>query len=77
MQVFEQDLRSRQQTVELTRIKVKAGFTAAADGALIDATVADASQKLIAAQADCDLQVKALVALTGLEEGSTHFQCNK
>lgn len=67
-EVQAQDLASREQTGQLTALKIKAGFTAPADGALIDASTADARQRLIAQRAECDLDVKALVALSGLEE---------
>lgn len=63
-----QDLTSREQTAQLTALKIKAGFTAPADGALINASTADARQKLIVQRADCDLDVKALVALTDIAE---------
>lgn len=63
-----QDLLSRQQTAALTALKVKAGFTAPADSALIDASTADARQRLTSQQAECDVNVKALVALTSLPE---------
>ncbi|WP_395824887.1 efflux transporter outer membrane subunit [Collimonas sp.] len=63
-----QDLTSREQTAQLTALKIKAGFTAPADGALINASTADARQKLIVQRAECDLHVKALVALTDIPE---------
>ncbi len=66
--VLAQDLGSREQTGQLTALKVKAGFTAPADGALIEASMADARQRLIAQRAECDLNIKALVALSGLAE---------
>ena len=63
-----QDLTSREQTSQLTALKIKAGFAALADGALINASTADARQKLIVQRAECDLDVKALVALTDIPE---------
>jgi len=68
--MLEQDLKSREQTSQLTALKVKAGFTAPADGALINGSTADARQKLIVQRADCDLDIKALVALTDIPEPS-------
>ncbi len=68
--VLEQDLGSRNQTSELSELKVKAGFTAAADNDLISASAADARQRLTAQRAACDLEVKALVALSGIDEPS-------
>jgi len=63
-----QDVLSRQQTAALTALKVQAGFTAPAEGALTEASAADGRQRLVSQQAECDLNVKALVALTGLTE---------
>ncbi|AEK63533.1 efflux transporter outer membrane subunit [Collimonas fungivorans] len=63
-----QDLKSREQTAQLTALKVKAGFTAPADGALINGSTADARQKLVVQRTECDLDVKALVALTDIAE---------
>ncbi|WP_211462863.1 efflux transporter outer membrane subunit [Collimonas silvisoli] len=68
--MLEQDLTSREQTSQLTALKVKAGFTAPADGALINGSTADARQKLIVQRAECDLDIKALVALTDIPEPS-------
>ncbi|WP_211443531.1 efflux transporter outer membrane subunit [Collimonas humicola] len=68
--MLEQDLKSREQTAQLTSLKVKAGFTAPADGALINGSTADARQKLVVQRTECDLDVKALVALTDIPEPS-------
>ncbi len=67
-QTLEQDLGSRLQTAQLTERKVKAGFMSTADSTLINASAADARQRLVAQQANCDLSVKALVTLTGIAE---------
>jgi len=67
-EMLAQDLKSREQTGQLTALKVKAGFTAPADGALINGSTADARQKLIGQRSECDLDVKALVALTDIPE---------
>lgn len=63
-----QDAASREQTAQLTRLKIKAGFTASANGLLSEASFADARQRVVAQRAECDLHVKALVALTDLPE---------
>lgn len=68
--MLEQDLKSREQTAQLTALKVKAGFTAPADGALINGSTADARQKLVVQRTECDLDIKALVALTDIPEPS-------
>ncbi len=66
--VYAEDLASRSKTAELTRAKVDAGFEAPANGALADASSAEAAGRLVAQQAECDVAVKALVALTSLPE---------
>ena len=66
--VYEQDAASLAKTAELTSAKVKAGFDAPANGALADATTAEARNRLVTQRADCDVAVKALVALTGQPE---------
>jgi outer membrane protein, multidrug efflux system len=65
---FERDATSRQETDRLTQLKVKAGFTATAEGALSGASVADAQSRLDGQRAECDINVKSLVALSALEE---------
>lgn len=64
----QQDVQSRQQTEALTALKVKAGFSAPAENALLQAALADARQRLIAQQSECDLEIKAMSALTGLSD---------
>ena len=68
LKIAGQDALSRQQTAALTALKVQAGFTATAEGALTQASAADGRQRLVSQQAECDLNVKALVALTNLPE---------
>ena len=63
------DLASRRESDRLTQLKVKAGFESPANAALAQASVADAATRLSAQKADCDVSVKALVALTGIGEG--------
>ena len=65
---YEEDLVSRRESERLTRLKVDVGFEAPADGALASATSADGATRLNAQQAECEIGVKALVALTGLAE---------
>lgn len=66
--VYQQDSASQERTAELTRLKVKAGFEAPASGALSDASAAESSNRRVAQQADCDAQLKGLVALTAVPE---------
>lgn len=66
--VSESDARSRSETARLTDLSARAGFTAPADAALTRASAADASARLTQQRAQCEVQRKALVALTGLDE---------
>jgi len=63
-----EDLASRLESERLIHLKVNAGFGAPSDDALATASSADAATRLNAQQAECDISVKALVALTGLAE---------
>lgn len=62
------DARSSQATAHITQRAVQAGITARADAALADASAASAAAAALAQQAECDVTLKALVALTGLAE---------
>ncbi|MEJ5989502.1 efflux transporter outer membrane subunit [Ramlibacter sp. PS3R-8] len=62
------DARSRVETARLTGLSAEAGFTAPAVAAQARASAADGSARATQQQAQCDLTVKALVALTGLPE---------
>ncbi|CAN5630334.1 efflux transporter outer membrane subunit [soil metagenome] len=66
--VAESDARSRSETARLTDLSARAGFNAPAEAALARAGAADASAKLTQQRAQCDVQRKALVALTGMDE---------
>lgn len=59
---------SYQETLRSTRVSANAGFTAPADLALAEASAATASSSATAQGAQCDLGIKALVAVTGLPE---------
>ena len=65
---YEVEARSQQETVRMTQVKVRAGLSAVADGDLADAGAANAGSTLTAQQTECEGLVKALVALTGLDE---------
>lgn len=67
-QVLQADVNSRAESLRLTEITVSAGFSAPANRHLAQASLADAHQQLKAQQAQCDVEVKALVALTQLNE---------
>jgi NodT family efflux transporter outer membrane factor (OMF) lipoprotein len=68
VEVARQDAASRADTARLTDLSAQAGFQAPATAALARASAADASNRLTAQRAQCDLEVKALVELTALEE---------
>ncbi|MBU6270976.1 MAG: efflux transporter outer membrane subunit [Betaproteobacteria bacterium] len=63
-----QTLGSRRETEQLTRIAFSAGLQAADAALLARAQTADQAARLQARAADCDLAVKALVALTASAE---------
>lgn len=65
----ESHLQSLQKTAAITAISVKAGFMPAADLHLAQAAASSASASVITQRAECDLGIKALVELTGLDEG--------
>jgi outer membrane protein, multidrug efflux system len=65
---FQADSNSRSETSRLTTLKTDAGFEAPANAALAKAAVSEAATRVASQQAEIDLGVKALVALTGLSE---------
>ncbi len=65
--VAESDARSRGETLRLTELSMRAGFTAPADAALVRAGAADSAARLKQQRAQCALLVQALVAMTGFE----------
>lgn len=64
------DARSREESLRLTMIAGEAGFRAPADMALARAVAAEGRAALAQRAAQCEAQIKALVALTALEEVS-------
>ena len=66
--VTQQDAASRQETARLSGLSTQAGFTAPAGDALARASAADARGRQTRQAAQCELDLKALLALTGLEE---------
>lgn len=67
-QTYAQEAASHEATSRATLSSVRTGFTAPADGALALANLASTRSSLLAQQAQCDLLVKSLVALTGVAE---------
>ncbi len=66
--VSEADATSRAETARLTELSTNAGFTAPANAALARASAADARSRATQQRGQCALDLKALVALTGLAE---------
>lgn len=66
--VSEADAASRGETARLTELAASAGFQAPANAALARASAADARGRLSQQRAQCEVDVKALVQLTGLTE---------
>ena len=68
------DATSRAETARLTDLAAKAGFQPPANADLARASAAQGSATLTQQRAQCDLAVKALVALTGLAEPTLRAQ---
>ncbi|MBM3366322.1 MAG: efflux transporter outer membrane subunit [Betaproteobacteria bacterium] len=70
----EADVTSRAEIARLTELAANAGFQSAANAALTRASVADGRSQVTALRAQCDVDVKALVMLTGLDERDLRTQ---
>ncbi len=68
------DATSRARSANLTEQLSAAGFQSPANAALARASAAEGQGRWVAQQADCDLSVKALVALTGLVEADLRLR---
>lgn len=68
------DAASRDETARLTDLAARAGFQSPANAALSRASAAQARSQLSAQQAQCDSTVKALVALTAIDEPALRAQ---
>jgi NodT family efflux transporter outer membrane factor (OMF) lipoprotein len=66
--VLQSDTQSRRETARLTDLTAKAGFAAPATAALANASAAESNARTLLQQAQCASDVKALVALTAIEE---------
>lgn len=66
--VAQNDARSRAETSRLNQLSAEAGFTAPATAALARASAAEASARLTQQRAQCEIERKTLVALTGVPE---------
>ena len=68
--INQNDAKSRIETARLTEISKNAGFAANGELQLAKASAADAAQQSKYQQAQCDLALKELVALTDLDEAA-------
>ena len=68
------DSLSRSETARLTGLSAKAGFEAPAGAALARASAAQGNSLLTQRRAQCDVLVKGLVALTGIDEPAMRSQ---
>lgn len=68
LEVARKDAASRQETARLSEISAKAGFTAPGVAAMARASAAEGSSRMTQQGALCDLDTKALVALTAVPE---------
>ena len=68
LKVADQDAASRRDSARLTDLAAGAGFQAPANAALARASAADASNRATQQRAQCDIELKALTALTALPE---------
>jgi NodT family efflux transporter outer membrane factor (OMF) lipoprotein len=66
--VTQADAQSRRETARLADLSAKAGFTAPAVAALARASAAESNSRVTQQNALCDLDTKAMVALTALPE---------
>jgi NodT family efflux transporter outer membrane factor (OMF) lipoprotein len=68
LDVARQNAASYQETARLSELSAKAGLTAPSNAALARASAAEASNRVTQQSTACDLDTKALVALTGVTE---------
>jgi len=74
VEVSDSDARSRAETARLTAMASKAGFQAPATAALARASAAESKARATQQRALCDLDIKALVALTARSEPALRLQ---
>lgn len=73
-EIVTQDLASRDRSLALTQDKQRVGLASPVDVALLDASSADAQTQLVEMQEGQAVAIKALVALTGLDENEVRLQ---
>ncbi|MES2946164.1 MAG: efflux transporter outer membrane subunit [Pseudomonadota bacterium] len=67
-QAYEAEAQSQTETGRVTLASIKAGFTASSEADLAEASAANANATAIVQRTECELLLKSLVALTGLDE---------
>lgn len=72
--INQSDAASRAETSRLTDLSAQAGFAAPATSALARASAAEAAARATQQRAQCDLDIKGLVALTALPEAELRQQ---
>lgn len=70
--VYEQELVSIDQTTKATESLVRAGLSPSTDAALAQATQASITSALLGQRTQCELLVKSLSKLTGLQDAELH-----
>lgn len=65
---LQQTVISKQENARLTQMLAQSGFSTPADAALAEASLQSSDSNLLAQHAECDKTIKALVALTNLQE---------
>lgn len=69
-ELLRQDAESRAQTARLVELSARAGWSASAEAATAQASAAQSRSRLTQQLAQCDIQIKGLVALTAWEESA-------
>lgn len=72
--IVQADAASRAETARLTSLSAGAGFQAPATAALAQASAAEANSRAIQQRAQCDLDVKSLIALTAVPEAELRLK---
>lgn len=73
-QYYEEQADSQAKTSSLTTLSANAGFTAPADASLAEASAASTLSTALAQKTECEVLVKSLVALTGMDNDAVRQQ---
>lgn len=77
LQITRSDAHSRAETARLSALSAEAGFAAPATAALAQASAAEGNGRVTQQQAQCDLNIKSLVALSALPEPELRRELNE